>query len=488
MRMRCEKRKPFRGGTMSKKSFIDSVGVKSPCTEDWSQMQGNERVRFCSHCSKSVSNLSEMSRKEAMHLVRSSNGNLCIRYIANPVTKRPLFADQLLQITRRTPGLAAGVISASLSLSTLTYAQEEAPSPIPTDEPSAITLNQENTYATDNDNAQPETDEVDNDEGSIEGTIWDSDGKPVPEVTINLFNAESSAHVGYETTDRNGHYLFKELEPGVYLMRIYSANGLFKKAMPEITLAGGQKSVHNLHVTLVEPAIVDGEGSGSGWGGAMATVPYSLPLSEAVGENNFELVLDLIANGAKVNDKDTNYDDITPLFLAVENGNLQMVKLLLNKGADVNAKDNTKRTPIMFIDEDATPALIDLLIRAGAKVNGKDKNGNTVLLQTISSINVDVLTALISSGVDVNKADDDDDTPLIKAAEANKLELIKELILAGAEVNARNKNGESAWDKTSNLEIEKYLEEYGAVIVFGDITIEKRSPQQEDESADALKD
>jgi hypothetical protein len=31
---------------MSKKSFIDSVEVKSPCTEDWAQMQGNERVRF----------------------------------------------------------------------------------------------------------------------------------------------------------------------------------------------------------------------------------------------------------------------------------------------------------------------------------------------------------------------------------------------------------------------------------------------------------
>jgi hypothetical protein len=123
---------------MSKKNFIDSVEVKSPCTEDWSQMQGNERVRFCSHCSKSVNNLSEMTRKEATRLVRASNGNLCIRYIQNPQTKRPLFAEQILQITRRTPGLAAGVMTASIALSGGAYAQggDAAPTAIiqPADE------------------------------------------------------------------------------------------------------------------------------------------------------------------------------------------------------------------------------------------------------------------------------------------------------------------------------------------------------------------
>src|SRR5437762_6602409 len=103
---------------MSKKSFIDSVEVKSPCTEDWETMHGNDRVRFCDHCAKDVNNISEMTRKQAMRLVRAAGGNLCVRYIHDPVTKRPLFAEQLLQITRRTPGLAAGVMTASVSLST----------------------------------------------------------------------------------------------------------------------------------------------------------------------------------------------------------------------------------------------------------------------------------------------------------------------------------------------------------------------------------
>ena len=94
---------------MSKKSFIDSVKVKGPCSEDWDQMTGNDRVRFCSHCAKHVNNLSEMTRKEARRLVRDSGGNLCVRYIYEPLTKRPLFAEQLLQITRRTPAALAAI-------------------------------------------------------------------------------------------------------------------------------------------------------------------------------------------------------------------------------------------------------------------------------------------------------------------------------------------------------------------------------------------
>src|SRR5687768_15372186 len=108
---------------MSRKSFIDSVEVKSPCTEDWDKMHGNERVRFCDHCAKNVNNLSEMTRKEAARMVRASGGSLCIRYIKHPTTRRPLFADQLIQLTRRAPGLTASVMSASMALSTHAYAQ-----------------------------------------------------------------------------------------------------------------------------------------------------------------------------------------------------------------------------------------------------------------------------------------------------------------------------------------------------------------------------
>ena len=123
---------------MSKKSFIDSVEVKTPCDADWHEMSGNDTIRFCDHCAKSVNNISALRRKDAMRFVRASKGELCIRYIANPATKRPMFADQLIQIARRTPGLAAGVVSASISLATLAYGQTQPQNENP--EPAAESL------------------------------------------------------------------------------------------------------------------------------------------------------------------------------------------------------------------------------------------------------------------------------------------------------------------------------------------------------------
>ena len=125
---------------MSKKNFIDSVKVGSPCSENWNQMQGTDKIRLCSHCAKHVNNLSEMTRKQATRLVRASNGNICIRYITDPVTKRPIFAEQLFQITRRAPGITAGLMSTSIALSTAAYAQENLqPTPTP---PVAVSLEQ----------------------------------------------------------------------------------------------------------------------------------------------------------------------------------------------------------------------------------------------------------------------------------------------------------------------------------------------------------
>ena len=61
---------------MKKSRFIDSVRVNEPCNEDWNKMAGNEKVRFCSHCSRHVNNISEMTPRKAAKLVMRSNGNL----------------------------------------------------------------------------------------------------------------------------------------------------------------------------------------------------------------------------------------------------------------------------------------------------------------------------------------------------------------------------------------------------------------------------
>jgi len=86
---------------MSKKSFIDAIEVKNACSEDWDEMKGTARVRFCSHCAFEVNNISELTRKQAMRLVRESDGRICVRYVRHPVDNTPVFADKFYQITRR---------------------------------------------------------------------------------------------------------------------------------------------------------------------------------------------------------------------------------------------------------------------------------------------------------------------------------------------------------------------------------------------------
>jgi hypothetical protein len=60
--------------------ILDNIRVASPCSAEWAKMSGDERVRHCGDCQKSVYNLSEMTREEAETLIIAKEGRLCVRY------------------------------------------------------------------------------------------------------------------------------------------------------------------------------------------------------------------------------------------------------------------------------------------------------------------------------------------------------------------------------------------------------------------------
>lgn len=61
--------------------MLDQVRVASPCTADWNEMLGDERVRFCLSCEKNVYNLSSMAKDDAEALLRDRLGDdLCVRF------------------------------------------------------------------------------------------------------------------------------------------------------------------------------------------------------------------------------------------------------------------------------------------------------------------------------------------------------------------------------------------------------------------------
>ena len=444
---------------MSKNSFLDKIEVKSPCSQDWKEMSGSETARFCSHCDSSVNNLSAMTHKQALKIVRESGGAICVRYVKNPETNAPVFRDKLYQISRRT-GIAAGVLGASLSLSSSSYAQGEAKTSEA--QPIVIRINQLQYFEPADDKEKDVELKTDEAETSISGTLTDASGNFVPNTTVLLTN-EKTGETRSASTDDKGFYEFKNLAAGTYKLKPESPTG--SAEIKDIELSESQEIRQDISLNAQE--IVDLPINTSlitVTMGAMASVSFRTPLFQAVSGDEIEEAKNLIARGESVNAKDKNYGNITPLFLAVENGNLEIAEMLLDFGAKINAKDENKQTPLMRLDSDASPELVRLLIKHGAKVNLTDDEGNTALILAANYAKAEVLRELVTNGANVNARNKDGRTALMNAAEEGNLENIRALILAGADVNTKNKEGETARDLADDEEIEKMLEYYGAKV------------------------
>lgn len=439
---------------MSKKKLIEAIEVKSPCSESWDEMEGNEQVRFCSHCSKSVNNLSEMTRREAVRLVRASGGNLCIRYVKHPKTSKPLFAENLYRITRRAPGLAAGVITATISLSAAAYAQGDSRA-----ERAPVVVEKINIR-------EKAVDESERSGGVVSGTVRDSNNTPIRYAAVQIVEVTTGVVRGTASNDQ-GFYEIRALTPGTYKIEV-NGSGFITQYVADLPVSSGKVTTRDVfldraiaakfseYVTLSPHGLVEVSG---GIGFSLLAMEY--PLSTAVQNEDIEQVKDLISRGARVNVKEKYSSGITPLFIAVENGNSAIAEILIRFGAKVNARNSDRRTPLMLVDEDAEDGLVELLVRNGAKLDLTDKDGNTALILAAETAEVKTVKALIAAGAGVNFQNKSGETALMKAADRNDLEMVRALILAGADVNLKNDDDDTAWDLATEDEVEELLESYG---------------------------
>lgn len=61
-------------------SPLDNIHVANPCPADWNKMTGDDRIRHCSDCEQNVFNLTDLTTKEALRLIRDTQGRLCVRF------------------------------------------------------------------------------------------------------------------------------------------------------------------------------------------------------------------------------------------------------------------------------------------------------------------------------------------------------------------------------------------------------------------------
>lgn len=436
---------------MSKKSFLDSVEVKTPCEQSWDEMHGTDEIRFCDHCAKDVHNLSQMTRKRAGKIIAAANGNICVRYVRRPDGRIQTLKNTLHQITRQT-GIAAGILGTSLGVSTLAYAQTPTDSNQIENSPIAAVLNQKSD--------QPN--------GTISGTISDPNGAVIPFAFVTVSNTETNFYQS-ANTNQDGFYEFKDVPPGENYKIKFEASGFEAKEIAQISVGGGREETQNalLAIQNVQTEVVvsseDSNISYSVGGSMISTVSQTKnKLILAVQADNLDEVKMLIAKGKRVNVRDRNYDGNSPLHFAVENGNLEIVQILLNAGAKINFKNSEKRTPLMMLDEDATPELVNLLLRYGAQIELADKGKNTALMMAASYSSKDVVQTLINAGASVNVVNKQGETALMHAAENGETEIVQLLLGAGANANLRNRDGKTALSIAQNEEAKQFLIAFGA--------------------------
>lgn len=420
--------------------LLDRLTIASPCSEDWNAMNGNDRVRFCSHCEKSVHNLSEMTRSEALMLVKKSQGRLCVRYYPSPtetVQTLPLHS-----IKRRASRIAAGAFTATLSLCSSAIVQASSIVEPPVQGNAYVVTNKKCTRI--DGQTKPGA--------SLAGTVLDPNGALVPAAVVTLIDEKTKQE--YSTrTDDEGIFEFKSLPAGSYTLRTESPGFVTSEIRELILEADAQR---RLEVGLQVYQALTGMVS-------IVSAPVDA-LVKAASEGNLGKVKELLAAGHDVNIVDTETDS-TALMEAVGYGNHEMVRVLLSAGAEVDAKNRFGRTALMTIGEKTSAEIVWTLVSAGAAVHHRDNRRNTPLLVAAMLGNASVVQAMLDAGAKVNAKNENGKTALMLAAVEGHLEVVRVLLAAGANVNRKDGEGETALAlalDSGQTEIAELLESHGA--------------------------
>ncbi|MBK9163710.1 MAG: ankyrin repeat domain-containing protein [Acidobacteria bacterium] len=425
---------------MSKFEKLRKLRVAEPCSENWNEMFGNDRVRFCGHCAKSVNDISAMSPKEALRLVKRSRGNICIRYIEHPVTKEPVIAGRLYQIARRAPALAAGVVGATLSLSAMSYAQGGTrTTPQQTDTAIAINIDKELPAGTGT--------------AVIWGTVTDPAGAVIPGASVRLLDGEGD-EIKAVLSGYDGTYRFEALPDGTYSIEARS-DGFMALQMNNIVIGTGTERIQPLTLSIQQFVLTGAVAISS-----EVEIEIENELARAVDDDDLELVGDLLARGVFADEQES--DGSTPLFIAVRTGNTGIVRRLILFGANADHRNENGENVLFRIDDDTPPELIKLLLENRADVNAANRSGRTPLLRAAEDLDADAVKLLLDAGADVRAKDDNGWTALMHAAFDDDLEKVRMLVEAGSDIHIIDKEGENLLDQVADEAVEAYLISLGA--------------------------
>lgn len=408
----------------SVRSF-DRMNIPAPCDADWDSMIGNEQVRFCEHCSLHVTDLSSLTRKDAMELVARSQGRLCVRFIQRPngeVLTRTM-PEKLYRIQRRVSRIAASAFTATISISSAIA--QSGPVSTSSNPSHSVQLVQSD---------QPRRIVIDEFTANLSGFIRTDEEQIISQANVVLVDRETGEERN-AVSSASGHYFFEFLPQGAYV--IWARKTGYTTETQTVNVPANESV--NVDVQMNERIA-----SYLIMGGAMAAVmePED-PLFKAISENDVEKVRQLAPADLELNRADRRRG-MSLLTEAVQRGNKEVVAMLLALGADVNLRNGNGRTPLMYLSENTTPEILRDLLSFGAKLNAREDGGTNAFMIAAASSPGRVLRDMMEAGAQVNARDSSGETCLFAAARTNSPEAIVLLLEAGVDPEVTNVDGETA--------------------------------------------
>lgn len=174
---------------MKQKKFI--LTIKNPCEEEWSSMTKTNIGKFCSQCSKTVVDFTQLTDNEIIKIIEQRSDKLCGR-LTKQQLDRFLESNQPMNNSRLYKILTALLVIGATKNS---FAIDRIPSQI---EIVSITKNKNLTTERIETQKEPTTDSL----NVIQGKVFDSHTKePLPFASILI----KGARIGV-MTDSNGNF------------------------------------------------------------------------------------------------------------------------------------------------------------------------------------------------------------------------------------------------------------------------------------------
>jgi hypothetical protein len=82
-------------------NVLDTIAIATPCTVPWDGMEGDDRTRFCTKCSKHVHDISELTASQAIQLLNATEQLPCVRLFRRP-DGRVVTSDCPMSLRERT--------------------------------------------------------------------------------------------------------------------------------------------------------------------------------------------------------------------------------------------------------------------------------------------------------------------------------------------------------------------------------------------------